>query len=101
MYASFDPLHYFLVNTRIATEMQAAQGLRLSKQGCKILDSGPDQSTLLQVQVDQEYVILDKVFEACDYFLIETGQFDLCLTIYDLLRCQGTGLLFEEDIIGE
>ena len=73
MYASLNPFRHFIVNAYVAAEVQAAQGLRFPEQGCKVFDGRPDEATELQVQMDQENVVLDKVFEACDNFQVEAS----------------------------
>ena len=101
MYSSFDPFYHFIVNTQVTAEVQATQGLRFPKQSCYVLDSWLDEATALQIQVYQENVVFDKVLEACDDFLIKTGQLNLCLTIDDLLSCQTCLLLFKQCIISK
>ena len=88
MYASLDPFHHFIVHACVAAEVQAAQGLRSPEQGCNILDGRPDEATILQVQMYQEDIILDEVFEARDDFQVKASQFNLRFSIYNLLSCQ-------------
>ena len=98
---SLDPFHHFVVHACVAAEVQAAQSLRFSEQGCNVLDGRPDEATILQVQMDQEDIILDEVFEARDDFQVKASQFNLCFPIYNLLSCQTGGLLFKQNIIGK
>ena len=49
--------------------------------------------------MNQIQVILDKVLEASDNFQVEWRQLNLSLSFDDLLRCQFSLLLLQQDIV--
>ena len=101
MDSSFDPFNHLLVDSRIPTQVNAAQSLRFPKQRCNVFDGRTDQTTPFKIQMDQKDVILHEILEARDHFKIEASQLNVCLAIDNLLSRQFGLLLLKQDVVCE
>ena len=96
-----NPLNKLRRNTLISAQMQTTQSLRRPQKLTQVLYCRSYKASALKINVSQNRIIFDEVFEAGDYLLVEIGKLDLFLSCGDLLICPLGSLVLKKLIVGK